>query len=252
MKRSNSRIVILIVLLSTAAMAQTGSIAGSVTDPTGAALQNVQITVRNLATNAVRVVTSSGVGSYTIPNLAPGNYELTFEVPGFKTLKYSHVVVTVTEVVPLHAEFTIKGTAETVEVKGLIESPVEVESSEVSNIVDTTRMTNLPLLTRNPYELVLLSPGTIQSNTRLGGFAVNGSRERNNDFLLDGTDNNDTSVPGGAGGVISLNPEATQESRVITNNFRTEYGRNTLPNPYRCQLLRFRESGLQQCQQSRA
>jgi outer membrane receptor protein involved in Fe transport len=227
MQRSNSWIVILIILLSTAAMAQTGSIAGSVTDPSGAALQNVQITVRNLATNAVRAVTSSDVGSYTIPNLTPGNYELTFDAPGFKTLKYSHVVVTVAEVVPLHAEFTIKGAAETVEVKGLIESPVEVESSQVSNIVDTTRMTNLPLLTRNPYELVLLSPGTIQSNTRLGGFSVNGSRERNNNFLLDGTDNNDTSVPGGAGGVISLNPEATQEFRVITNNFLPEYGRNT-------------------------
>jgi Carboxypeptidase regulatory-like domain/TonB dependent receptor len=228
MQRSNSWIVILIItLLSTAAMAQTGSIAGSVTDPSGAALQNVQITVRNLATNAVRGVTSSDVGSYVVPNLVPGNYEVTFETPGFKTLKYSHVVVTVAEVVPLHAEFTIKGIAETVEVKGLIESPVEVESSQVSNIVDTTRMTNLPLLTRNPYELLLLSPGTIQSNTRLGGFAVNGSRERNNNFLLDGTDNNDTSVPGGSGGVISLNPEATQEFRVITNNFLPEYGRNT-------------------------
>src|SRR5450631_3034723 len=228
MQRSNSWIVILIItLLSSAAMAQTGSIAGSVTDPSGAALQNVQITVRNLATNAVRVVTSGDVGSYAVPNLAPGNYGVTFETPGFKTLKYSHVVVTVAEVVALHAEFTIKGTAETVEVKGLIESPVEVESSQVSNIVDTTRMTNLPLLTRNPYELVLLSPGAIQSNTRLGGFAVNGSRERNNNFLVDGTDNNDASVPGIPGGISTLNPDSTQEFRVITNNFLPEFGRNT-------------------------
>ena len=59
MERSSSWIVILIILLSSAAMAQTGSIAGSVADPSGAALQNVQITVRNLATNAVRVVASS-------------------------------------------------------------------------------------------------------------------------------------------------------------------------------------------------
>jgi len=221
-------ILLLIVgLLSTAAMAQTGGISGSVTDPSGAALQNVQITARNLATNALRVVSSGDVGTYSITNLAPGNYEVTFESAGFKVLKFSHVVVTVAEVLPLNAEFTIRGTAETVEVKGLIESPVEVESSQVSNIVDTTKMANLPLLTRNPYELVLLSPGTIQSNTRLGGFSVNGSRERNNNFLLDGTDNNDTSVPGGGGGIISLNPEATQEFRVITNNFLPEFGRNT-------------------------
>lgn len=221
------RLVLVVLALCGVLYAQTGGISGSVTDPSGAALQNVQITTRNLATNAIRIVKSSDVGSYSITNLQPGNYEVTFESPGFKILKFSQVVVTVAEVVPLNAEFTIRGTAETVEVKGLIESPVEVESSQVSNIVDSTRMTNLPLLTRNPYELVLLSPGTVQSNSSLGGFSVNGSRERNNNFLLDGTDNNDTSVPGIAGGVISLNPEATQEFRVITNNFLPEYGRNT-------------------------
>ena len=84
----------------------------------------------------------------------------------------------------------------------------------------------MPLVTRDPYELVLLSPGTIQTNSRLGGVSVNGSRERNNDFLLDGVDNNDTSVPGGLGGIASLNPDATEEFRVITNNFMPEYGRN--------------------------
>ena len=56
---------------------------------------------------------------------------------------------------------------------------------------------------------------------------MNGSRERNNNFLLDGVDNNDTSVPGGSGGVLSANPDSTQEFRVITNNFNAEYGRNT-------------------------
>jgi len=221
------RLVLVLFALSSALYAQTGGISGSVTDPSGAALRNVQITARNLATNALRAVNSSDVGTYSITNLPPGNYEVTFESPGFKILKFAHVVVTVAVVVPLSAEFTIHGTAETVEVKALLENPVEVESSQVSNLVDTTRMANLPLLTRNPYELVLLSPGTIQSNTRLGGFSVNGSRERNNNFLLDGTDNNDTSVPGGGAGMISLNPEATQEFRVITNNFLPEYGGNT-------------------------
>ncbi len=224
---SSWKILLIVIAFSAALHAQTGGIAGSVSDPSGAALPNVQITARNLATNATRLVVSSEVGSFSITNLAPGNYEVTFVSSGFKTLKFSPVVVTVAQILSLRAEFEISGSTEMVEVKGSVESPVEVESSQVSNIVDTTRMANLPLLTRNPYELVLLSPGTIQSNTRLGGFSVNGSRERNNNFLLDGTDNNDTSVPGGAGGVISLNPEATQEFRVITNNFLPEYGRNT-------------------------
>src|SRR5581483_11496086 len=88
-------------------------------------------------------------------------------------------------------------------------------------------MQDLPLITRDPYSLVLLSPGTSQTNTGLGGFTVNGSRERNNNFLLDGVDNNDTSVPGIPDGLLSANPDSTEEFRVITNNFNAEYGRNT-------------------------
>ena len=64
----------------------------------------------------------------------------------------------------------------------------------------------------------------MESNMRLGGFSVNGSRERNNNFLLDGTDNN---VPGGGNGFSTLNPDSTAESRVITSSFLPEYGRNT-------------------------
>ena len=88
-------------------------------------------------------------------------------------------------------------------------------------------MKDLPLITRDPYCLVLLSPGTSQANTGLGGFTVNGSRERNNNFLLDGVDNDDTSVPGIPEGVLNANPDSTQEFRIITNIFNVEYVRNT-------------------------
>ena len=88
-------------------------------------------------------------------------------------------------------------------------------------------MAALPLITRNPYQLVLLSPGTSQTDSGNGGISVNGARDRNNNFMLDGVDNNDTSVPGGMGGVLNANPESTEEFRVITDNFDAEYGRNT-------------------------
>ena len=92
---------------------------------------------------------------------------------------------------------------------------------------ESRRIVDLPLLTRNPYDLLLLSPGTANTNA-LGGYTVNGSRERNNNFLLDGVDNNDTSVPGGTGSIVlASSPESTQEFRVITNNFNAEFGRNT-------------------------
>src|SRR5205823_762829 len=105
--------------------------------------------------------------------------------------------------------------------------PIDLETAQVSNLVDTRQMQDLPLITRDPYSLVLLSPGTSQTNSGLGGFTVNGSRERNNNFLLDGVDNNDTSVPGIPDGLLTANPDSTQEFRVITNNFNAEYGRNT-------------------------
>src|ERR1700683_3450570 len=88
-------------------------------------------------------------------------------------------------------------------------------------------MAALPLITRNPYQLVLLSPGTSQTDSSNQGISVNGARDRNNNFLLDGVDNNDTSVPGGPSGVLSINPDSAQEFRGITDNFKAEFGRNT-------------------------
>ena len=107
------------------------------------------------------------------------------------------------------------------------EQEIDLETSQISNLVDEREMESLPLITRNPYQLVLLSPGTSQTDSGNGGFSVNGARDRNNNFLLDGVDNNDTSVPGGPQGVLSANPESTEEFRVITDNFNAEYGRNT-------------------------
>jgi hypothetical protein len=103
---------------------------------------------------------------------------------------------------------------------------VDTETPTLSNVVEHTQMVELPLILRDPYQLVLLGPGVTQSDSGLGGVSINGGRERNNNFLLDGTDNNDADVPGALGGLTSQNPDSTQEFRVLTNNFAPEYGRN--------------------------
>ena len=92
-------------------------------------------------------------------------------------------------------------------------------------MVDAQQMEALPLILRDPYQLILLSPGTTQTNSGLGGFSINGGRERNNNFELDGTNNNDPGVPGS--GLVTLNPDATEEFRVITDNYLPEFGRNS-------------------------
>jgi len=216
-----------LLLLSIFVQAQTASLRGTVADSTGAIVPNAKVTVLNTSTNASRSVDSNESGVYSITNLPVGMYTIKVEKQGFAPTEFTMVELTVGQIRTIDVKFAVNAAAETVNVVGDAAPTIELETSQISNVVDSKKMNELPLLTRNPYELILLSPGTMQSNSSLGGFSANGSRERNNNFLLDGVDNNDTSVPGIPGGLISLNPDATQEFRVITNTFMPEYGRNT-------------------------
>ena len=219
-------LVALLVLFPSLLLAQTGSISGVVTDPSGAVVQGAAVKAISAATGSTSSSQTGPSGAYSLPNLPVGNYTVTFEKQGFRVIRLADVVVSVALVLPLNAQFEVGTAEQTVTVSAETAAPIETETSQVSNLVDEQRLKALPLITRNPYELVLLSPGTAQS-TGSGGFSVNGSRDRNNNFLLDGVDNNDTSVPGIAGGVLSANPENSEEFRVVTNNFNAEFGRNT-------------------------
>jgi hypothetical protein len=206
--------------------AQSATIGGTVTDATGGPIAAVDVTARNTETNVPRSVQTNENGLYRLVELAPGQYDLTFEKAGFQLAKFSAVLVTVGQSLTLDTRLEVGTLSSTVEVSGSLAPPVELENAQISNLVNSKRITDLPLLTRDPYQLILLSPGIVQSNSSLGGFSANGTNERNNNFLLDGVDNNDTEVPGIASGLNALNPDSTQEFRVITNNFAPEYGRN--------------------------
>src|SRR5262249_21429309 len=156
-----------------------------------------------------------------------GHYEVTVEKSGFKVVHFAGVVFTVSQILTLDVKLEVAAQTTTIEVSGQNVAQVELDNASISSVVDERHITDLPLITRDPYQLVLLSPGVIQSNTSGGGFSVNGQRDRNNNFLLDGADNNDTDVPGIPGGITAINPDATEEFRVITNNYLPEYGRNS-------------------------
>ena len=220
-------LVISIFAVQSFAQAGTGSIQGVVTDPSGAVVQDADVKVVSSSTGAERNSRTSSSGVYTVASLSPGTYTVTFSKSGFSNVKLENVQVTTSLTVALNAKLELGTTQENVVVTAETTAPIETQDSQISNLVDSERMKALPLITRNPYELVFLSPGTAQSNDALGGVNVNGARERNNNFLLDGVDNNDTSVPGILGGALAANPESTEEFRVITNNFNAEYGRNT-------------------------
>jgi hypothetical protein len=227
MQKLKITVSLFVLFLAGAALAQTGSIQGTVTDRSGAVVQGAEITAKNLGTGTLRTATTGSTGVFSMQNMPVGHYAISVTQTGFKTYKLDDVELTVAQALGVDAVLEPGTVSEEVLVKASEVPPVDLETSQVSNLVDSRQILDLPLITRDPYSLVLLSPGTSQTNTSLGGFTVNGSRERNNNFLLDGVDNNDTSVPGIPGGVLSANPDSTEEFRVITNNFNAEYGRNT-------------------------
>jgi outer membrane receptor protein involved in Fe transport len=218
---------LVVLFCSLASFAQTGSIVGTVTDSSGAVVQGADVTVRNTATNETHKATSSASGSYSISELPIGPYEVTARKEGFKLFRLPSIELSVAQALTVDPKLAPGAASEEVTVRADRTQEIDLETSQISNLVDQRQMASLPLITRNPYQLVLLSPGTSQTDSGNAGISVNGARDRNNNFMLDGVDNNDTSVPGGMGGVLSANPESTEEFRVITDNFNAEYGRNT-------------------------
>ena len=218
--------LILPFLLSAPAGAQTATVGGVIRDPSEQVIGGAKVVLLNSQTGLLRDTATNNEGIFWFTNVAPGPHTLTVEKDGFKTFHIEDIVLTVNQSFTFEAHLELGAITTTTEVKASELPLIELENAQISNLVDSKRITDLPLLTRDPYQLVLLSPGVVESNSALGGFSVNGTSERNNNFLLDGVDNNDTEVPGYPGGLNSLNPDSTQEFRVITNNFAPEYGRN--------------------------
>jgi hypothetical protein len=205
--------------------AQTARVSGTILDSSHAAVSGVTVTATSLATGIERSAQSTDTGAYTITNLAPSVYTFTLTKAGFSVLKFEKVTLTVDQNLTLDAKLEVGAISTSVEVTSNAVTTVDTESATLSSVVEREQITELPLILRDPYQLVLLGPGVTQSDG-MGGVSVNGGRERNNNFMLDGADNNDSDVPGNLGGATAQNPDSTQEFRVLTNNFAPEYGRN--------------------------
>ena len=231
MNRSGIALPVIVVLafLPVCARAQTAAITGTVKDATGAVVPQTRITAQNVATHSPRTAVTDESGIYRITSLAPGTYDVLIEKSGFKSVEFSQITLAVDHVQNLDATLTVSTVEARVQVTGESVAPLDLNDAQIGNIVTSQQISSLPLVLRDPYQLALLSPGVNQSNSILGGLSVNGSGERNNNFLLDGTDNNDTDIPGltlPQPGLTTLNPDAVQEFRVITSNLLPEFGRN--------------------------
>jgi hypothetical protein len=211
------------------AFAQRASITGTVQDSSGAAVPQATVTAQSKATNISRTAFTDRSGTFQIVSLAPGAYHVWVAKNGFKTVEYAELVLTVDQVQTLDTTLVPSTVTEKVIVTSE-PAPIDLNDAQIGSMVTSQQIEDLPSILRDPYQLILLSPGVIQSNSTLGGMSVNGSRERNNNFLMDGTDNNDADIPGLSlpqPGLTALNPDSVQEFRVITSNYLPEFGRNT-------------------------
>ncbi|HLJ48240.1 MAG TPA: TonB-dependent receptor [Bryobacteraceae bacterium] len=204
------------------AQAETGQISGTVLDQSGAAIPNATVTAVNTATGATRTTVTGAGGAYTITNLNPATYEVTFTAASFTSAR-QRVEVTVGAKATLDAQLKVGGTTTTIEVA---ESAVQVntESQTLSTNVSETQVRELPTLTRNAYALVAISGNVSDAGAggRGAGFAINGQRESSTNVLLDGAANNDE-FTASVGQAVPL--DSIQEFSILTNNFTAEFGR---------------------------
>lgn len=205
-----------------------GYLAGTIKDSNGAIVTGATVTVTNEASGLQRTATTNESGSYIFTNLNVGEYTVSVKTNGFSDSTSKNVKISVAATNTLDITLSPSGVTGVVTVSTSdVDLTANTTDQQLSTLITNKKILDLPLLSRDPNGLVLLAPGTVASNSALGGVVVNGQRERNNNFIVDGTDNNDTDVPGILGGIATPNIDATEEFRVITNNFSAEFGRNS-------------------------
>lgn len=233
MKRCGGWISWVLVLIVTGAIAfgqgiTTGSISGSVLDPSSAAVSGAVVTAVQTNTNASFKAVSTDAGTFQIPALPIGSYTVTITASGFSPVTVQNVNVTAGTQSPLGPQTLKIGASEAVVVQGAT-ALLQTDSVQVSQIFDTQKTADLPI--GNGFDIVALftpgvapSGGNLFTNTNGAEFSTNGTRDRNNNFQLDGQANNDTNI--GGPNVFFGNADAIEEVQIITND-SAEYGRNS-------------------------
>ncbi len=202
-----------------------GGINGTVRDASGAVVPGVTVTVVNVDTNQPRDTVTDAEGFYRVSALEPGNYMVRTQLAGFTTVETSGVRVFPSQETTVNIELKIAGVGEEVTVTAEARS-VELNktSPTIANTINARAVEQLPLPGgRNLNNLIATSPN-VSSTGGQGTFAANGQRSRNNNYMIDGSDNNDISV---TISTTPLVPEAVAEFQVITNPYSVEFGRNS-------------------------
>src|ERR1700747_261674 len=217
--------------------ANTGAIAGTVSDPSRAMVAHAEIAVKSQATQEERDLVTDAEGNFSVPFLSPGNYDLTVRAPRFEPLVLQGVQVRITEVSRLKIQLTIKGAKEQLEESAKLPL-LQTENATLGRVIDQETIVDLPLVDRNFTEILGLTAGIstdVVDATQLGAgsqeIRANGARSGDNNFMLNGVDANSYSsnvtevTPFGAAGIAIPAPDTIQEFKVQNSLYDAQYGR---------------------------
>ena len=215
------------------AQVDAGSIVGTIRDSSGAVVGGAKVTLTSEDTGQIQEVTTSSTGQYTFDPVKIGNYTVTAQLSGFERVQHPKINVTVQQHVLVDLTLTPGQTTETVLVTS--EAPqLQTQDASVGQVIQARTINDLPLNGRNFTFLAQLSAGVTQNQNdsrglgASGSFAANGSRPSQNNYLLDGIDNNSNLVDFLNGAAFATLPpvDAIQEFRVQTSNYSAEVGRS--------------------------
>jgi len=244
--RAVAAVLAITLLCALASQAATsGSISGTVKDPSGAVLPGVALILKNTALGTPYKTTSDANGYYSFPNLSVGEYDLTLALPGFKTMQKSGIVVDMDSALQINVSMELAAQSQSVLVSSTVAAEqvqVETVATHLGEVVSGTQMTALPLNGRSYTDLLAIQPGVSPVTTLTptsvimagvtgainpsgdlnpGDVSIDGQRESANGFMVDGTDVQEH-MNGGTSVIPNL--DSIQEFRVLTNNFDPEYG----------------------------
>ena len=250
--RTISLVFLVVIFAGTASAQYRAGIQGTVTDPSGASISGVKVTVTNQDTGVSREAVATAQGFYRVEALPPGNYTVKVEAPGFKTSETRDVSVLAEQVRGLDVKLEVGQVSQTVTVNGASVPDLQTEDANISGTITTEQVTNLPSFGRDPYELLRLAPGVFGDDARSSnGNAQNlpqqqgpggsnssifqienqvqivsdGQRVSANNYQIDGVSAN--SLGWGGAAVVTPNEESVKEIEVLSSTYSAQDGRNS-------------------------
>src|SRR5215510_1916743 len=229
---SLASLLLLVLLFTSSAVAQvtTGSVRGVVTDPNAAVVPNAKVTITKKSTNVSTTTMTTSSGQFEFTNLPVGNdYQLDIEAPNFKTTTLTDVKVQLNQATDLSTQLAIGAVGETVTVTSGGTELVDTTTSNLSQSFSSRQVVELAQTsvgTSGVNNLALIAPNVSSSGgvgVGMGG-SVGGQRPRNNNFVVDGIDNNDKAVTGPQ---VYISPDSVAEFSLLQNQYSSEFARST-------------------------